>query len=255
MKINKNLLRTIVLSITCVLGISVVVLPNNTPTNVNAEQHLEDYDSYTYSGSYYDSIDFDASEGMNGDLRKSLSSYIYPKGFYTYSGSGETHLSTQLQYADEDPTNSNNMVYLYTRNSVPKSAATVNGTIIWNREHVWCQSLSNDNWGTTEGGTDILHLRPVYASTNSSRNNNPYGDTNKKTPKYYENMLYGYLSGGYFEPIDSVKGDVARIIMYLWVTYNNNSKPLNILSVFKDYNTLLTSPLTDSPNIFHPSSG
>ena len=190
-----------------------------------------------------------ASEGMNGNLRKSLSSLIYPSGFYSYSGSGTNHLSTQLQYADEDPTNSSNMVYLYTRNSVTKTAATVNSNVIWNREHVWCQSLSNDNWGTDKGGTDILHLRPTYASVNSSRGNKPYADLNHSGAKYYSDMLYGYANNTYFEPIDSVKGDVARIIMYLWVTYNNSSKPLNILSVFKDYDTLIKWHTQDKPDV------
>ena len=233
------------------LGIGVVINVNTKATKVVADQHLDDYDPYYYSGSYYSIINFNDEEGENGDLRVSLTSLIKPAGFYTYSGSGATHLSTQCQYADEDPTNPNNMVYLYTRNSVPKSDATVNGTVIWNREHVWCQSLSSGNWGTSEGGTDLLHLRPVYASTNSSRNNNPYGDTGKAKPKYYNDMLYGYLSGGYFEPIDSVKGDVARIVMYLWTTYTGwpGYSALDITKVFKNYDTMLSWHTLDKPDV------
>ena len=213
---------------------------------MRAEQHLANYDLYTYSGSYYDGIDFDAAGGMNGALRESLTSLIIPKGFYTYGKTGETHLATQLQYADEDPTNSNNMVYLYTRDSVTKNAAQS-----WNREHVWCQSLSNGNWGTSEGGTDILHLRPTYGSVNSSRGNTPYGDTNKATAKKYNNMLYGYTGGGYFEPIDAVKGDVARIVMYVWTTYTNykDYSALDILDVFQSYNTLLSWHTMDKPDV------
>ena len=243
--------RFIALSILFTLGTSLIVFTYKEPVKVEAAQYLENYDSYTYSGSYYDSIDFDAEGGMNGELRQSLTSLIIPKGFYTYTGLGETHLSTQLQYADEDPTNSGNMVYFYTRNSVPKTEATVDGATIWTREHVWCQSLSSGNWGTSEGGTDLLHLRPAYKSTNSSRNNSPYGDVKKAEPKYYQGMLYGYLKDDTFEPIDSVKGDVARIIMYLWTTYTGykNYVPLNILSVFQSYDLLLKWHTMDKPDV------
>lgn len=262
MKSNKHLLRLLAISTVFVLGISALINQNIEATKVEAEQHLSNYDLYTYSGSYYDGFDFTAEEGMNGALRQALTEKIIPEGFYKYSSSGVNTLSTQLQYCDEDPTNSNNMVYLYTRNSVAKSAATVNSTTVWNREHVWCQSLSNGNWGTDEGGTDLLHLRPVYYSVNSSRGNTPYGDINKTNPKYYDvntgkvtndntKMLFGYSNGSYFEPIDASKGDVAREVMYLWVTYTGYKtyKPLDILSVFKDYNTLLTWHTQDKPDV------
>ena len=267
MKRNKHLLKIAIISTICAMGIGLTIYHNINPTKVVAEQHLSNYDLYTYSGSYYNGINFNAEEGMDGALRLSLTNLIIPEGFYKYSSSGANTLSTQLQYCDEDPTNSNNMVYLYTRNSVPKSAARVNNADVWNREHVWCQSLSNGNWGTDEGGTDLLHLRPVYYSVNSSRGNTPYGDINKANPKYYDidkgkvtndntKMLFGYSNGDYFEPIDATKGDVAREVMYLWVAYTGYTtpggtsyKPLNILNVFKDYNTLLTWHTQDKPDV------
>ena len=224
-----------------------------------SQQHNYNYNPYTYTGNYYDTFDFDATSGMNGNLRISLTSLIRPAAFYTYSGSGVNYLSTQLQFADEDPTNSNNMVYFYTRNSVAKNAADT-----WNREHVWPQSLSNNNWGESEGGTDLLHLRPTYNSTNSSRGNTPYGDINKASPKYFDvdqlavtndsnKTLFGYCNGTYFEPLDSVKGDVARIIMYIWTTYtgwvgNKTYNSLNILSVMQSYDTLLRWHTLDQPD-------
>ena len=246
MKKTKNLIKTAIISSIFALGVGLINYKSSTVTRVEASQYLGDYDPYTYSGHYYDTIDFDAATGMNGALRQSLTTLIRPAGFYTYGSQGETHLATQLQYADEDPTNSNNMVYLYTRDSVTKNAASS-----WNREHCWPQSLSNGNWGTSEGGTDILHLRPTYGSTNSSRGNTPYGNANKATAKYYNSMLYGYTGNGYFEPIDSVKGDVARIIMYVWTTYTGykSYSALNILSVFQSYDTLLTWHTQDKPDL------
>ena len=257
MKINKNIIKIVTLATVFAVGIGTVAFNNVTPTPVAAEQHLDNYDPYYYDGTYYDSLHMEnLNDGMNGSLRTALTAKIKPAGFYTYGSTGETHLATQLQYADEDPENPSNMIYLYTRNSVKKNAASS-----WNREHVWCQSLSgldNDhrNWGTTEGGTDILHLRPTYPDVNSTRNNHPYGETSNGTPKYYNNMLFGYLQGDTFEPLASVKGDVARIIMYLWVTYTGYTKsgggtyyPLNILRVIDSYDTLIKWHTEDKPDV------
>ena len=260
MNIKKRLFKLITISTALVVGLGLAIHQNKSVTKVVADQHLDNYALYTYEGDYYDGFNFNATGGMNGALRTSLTTLIRPAGFYTYGSSGETHLSTQLQYADEDPTNSNNMVYFYTRDSVTKNAAST-----WNREHVWCQSLSNNNWGESEGGTDILHLRPTYNSVNSSRSNDPYADLNKAYPKYFDTdtlkvtnnsskMLFGYSDGTWFEPLDAVKGDVARIIMYTWTTYtgwvgNKTYNPLNILSVIESYDTLLRWHTLDKPDV------
>ena len=253
MKSKRLLSRLITLTTVVTLGVGLLFFTNGEPTRVEAAQHINNYDPYSYTGTYYqdNDVDFTAEGGTNGALRQKITSISVPKGFYTYSGNGETHLSTQLQYADEDPTDSGNMVYFYTRNSVAKTNGTVDGTIMWNREHVWCQSLSNGNWGTSEAGTDILHLRPSYESTNKSRGNTPYGNTGHATAKTYSGMNFGWTGNGYFEPLDSVKGDVARIIMYLWTTYKDykNYSDLNILSVFQSYDTLLSWHTLDKPDI------
>ena len=255
MKIKKNLFKITALSVAFTLGIGVAVYTTAAHKEADATQYNGNYAPYTYSGDYYNDINFDATGGMNGALRTSLTSLIKPQGFYTYGGGGDDHLSGVLQDADEDPTNPNNMVTFYTRDSIKKTAATVGGKVVWNREHVWCQSLSNGNWGEKQGGTDILHLRPTYASPNSTRNNHKYGDNENGTPKRYENMLYGWLEDDYFEPLDCVKGDAARIIMYVWTTYTGWSgyNPLNITNVFRDYDTLLRWHTLDKPDALEGS--
>ena len=269
MTFKKNLLKLTIAASVFVLGASLTINSNVEPSRVVAEQHLDNFASYTYTGNYYDSIDFDATGGMNGDLRTSLTTKIKPADFYIYGGSGTNRLSTQLQYADEDPTNDDNMVLFYSRDSITKTAATVDGVIQWNREHVWCKNLSNTNWSKDSGaedeaGTDILHLRPTYSGINSARSDIPFGDINKSNPKYFDpdtkkvtndtsKMLYAYSNGTYFEPLDSLKGDVARIIMYVWTTYTGyvgkkEYQPLNILSIFQSYDTLLRWHTQDRPD-------
>ena len=250
---KKSLIKIVALSAAFTLSVGVAISINNHPIGVEATQHETNYSYYKYSGTYYSTLNTSGADGLNGAFRKSLTSLIYPKGWYIYSGSGSDHLSGVLQSADEDPTNNKNMVYLYTRDSVTKSAATVNGTMIWNREHVWPQSLSINNsgtqcWGTEEAGTDILHLRPTEETTNSTRGNKLYADVNKANPQKYNGLLYGYVSGNYFEPLDDVKGDVARILMYVWTAYTDHYSGLNVTKTIKDYNTLLKWHTMDQPD-------
>ena len=114
----------------------------------------------------------------------------------------------------------------YTHETVMNFSGTV-GT--WNREHVWCQSLSNGMWGTSGGGSDMHHIRPSEASLNSTRGNNKYGvatngsEAYSKTTSGAKSKLGGYVSGSTFEPLDNVKGDVARIVMYVYTHYNTYS--------------------------------
>lgn len=217
---------------------------------VEATQHADNFDNYSYSGNYYDSITA-TGEGLNGTLRTALTDYILPKDWPTYSGtSGAKVLANLLQEADEDPTNSSNMIYLYTRDSVKKNAASS-----WNREHVWPQSLSNSCWGTGKGGSDLLHIRPTYNTTNSTRSNAIYADlsdTSSATNCVYNSMNYGRKIGSTkFEPLDSVKGDVARIVMYVWVAYKDyyGSKLPALTNVFESYDTLLKWHTLDRPDV------
>ncbi len=218
----------------------------NNAVNVQATANTDNFADYTYSGSYYDSITA-TDEGLSSNLRKQLSAKIVPAAYPTYGGSSSSNaLAYLLQEADEDPTNSSNMIYFYTRDSVKKNAASS-----WNREHVWPQSLSGSNWGTTKGGADLLHIRPTYNSTNEKRGNLKYGDLNKSgTTLTYNNMSYGWSSGNYFEPLDSVKGDAARIIMYMYVAYQNvYTSMVNITNVFESYDTLLNWHINDTPDL------
>lgn len=130
-------------------------------------------------------------------------------------------LRYDIPLTDTDPNNSSNIILLYTGKSV---SSTWDGGSTWNREHVWPKSLG---WFSEDGaGADIHHIRPTNNSANSSRGNKPYGevehtDSNKKTVSMsgYGSVHYGYATKDYFEPLDNVKGDIARIIFYLMVRY------------------------------------
>ena len=112
----------------------------------------------------------------------------------------------------------------------------------WNREHVWPQSLGGGN--TTGGGADLHHIRPSDAGVNSSRGNKKYGESGSgATEKYGTNPAVGYLGGTYnstyFEPNDDVKGDVARICLYVYVRWNSSWGADSITDVFQSIDVLL----------------
>lgn len=100
----------------------------------------------------------------------------------------------------------------------------------WNREHVWPKSLSKYNgrqlWGTDGAGSDLHHIRPSEVTMNSQRGNDKFGEVANGSPVYSKttggqnSQLGGYHAGGVFEPLDSVKGDAARIVLYIYIHYN-----------------------------------
>ena len=107
---------------------------------------------------------------------------------------------------------------LYTSHSMTESEWSP--TWSCNREHVWPKSLGGNT--TDKGGSDLHHIRPTDAGVNSLRANTPYGESN-----------------GYYEPSDNVKGDVARIILYVHVRWDSEWGATNVGSVFESVDILL----------------
>ncbi len=96
----------------------------------------------------------------------------------------------------------------------------------WNREHVWPKSLSGGLWGTNGAGADMHHIRPSEVKMNSERGNDKFGEVDgggevySKTTDGKNSRLGGHHAGGVFEPLDNVKGDAARIVLYVYTHYN-----------------------------------
>ncbi|MGP3735758.1 endonuclease I family protein [Streptomyces sp. GDS52] len=190
----------------------------------------------------YDSTYYKNAVGKTGPaLKSSLHTIISSQTKLSYSAVWDA-----LKATDQDPNNSNNVILLYSGVSRAKS---LNGGNVgnWNREHVWAKS--HGDFGTSTGpGTDIHHLRPTDVQVNSIRGN-----------KDFDNGGSAVANGGgsltdsdSFEPRNAVKGDVARMILYMAVRYeggdgwadlepnnnvNNGSNPyMGRLSVLKAWN-------------------
>ncbi|MFA7422174.1 MAG: endonuclease [Acholeplasmataceae bacterium] len=152
-------------------------------------------DPYVYTG-YYQGAD-----GLYGlDLISFLNNLISDYKYYSYDAARYI-----LDETDADPNNSNNVILVYSGESISNEWDCAGGTCVWNREHVWPQSLLDYD---TTMSSDIHNLKPSDPSYNSSRGNKYFG--NETTPQTYE-------------PRDEVKGDIARILFYMDIMYDELS--------------------------------
>ncbi|MCX5202729.1 endonuclease [Streptomyces sp. NBC_00237] len=191
-----------------------------------------------------------AAEGKSGAaLKSALHSIISAQTKLSYDQVWEA-----LKNTDQDPANSANVIELYTGKSLAK---TRNGGNVgdWNREHVWAKS--HGDFGTSAGpGTDLHHLRPEDVTVNSIRGNKDFDNGGSPVSGASGN----FTDGDSFEPRSAVKGDVARMILYMAVRYdggdgfadlepndrvNNGSLPaIGRLAVLKQWS------LQDPPSAF-----
>jgi len=163
---------------------------------------------------------YTGTEGHYGDeLKLVLHNKIKGHVRYPYSSSS-TDVWDILKDSDKDPNNSANVILVYTGYSVNAAQEYNNGNG-WNREHTWAKSHGFPNESDT-AYTDIHHLKPSDISTNADRGNldfdnggNPHYDNGSPTGNYYDSDSW--------EPRDEVKGDVARMMLYMTVRYETTS--------------------------------
>lgn len=190
----------------------------------------EDY----YTGSYtWDNLSSQSGSTLLQNLRTLMTST------HTYKSSYDD-CKNYAKYTDCQ-NGDGTVVLLYTSyvTSASKFSASSPG---WNREHVWPKSLGG--FKTTGPGADLHHIRPDDVETNSKRNNNKYGYVSNGTQTYGKlngnGICGGSFGGGYFEPLDEVKGDVARICLYIYVRYGGEySKCSAITNIFQSVDVLL----------------
>ena len=165
--------------------------------------------SETYSGSYYNSVSGQTGSTLLTSLHNLMDS---THSTYVSYSSLDSHFHSSDKYGS-------NVKCFYSGKS----------TSSYNKEHVWPQSLSGSSstqlYGEDHGGSDIHHIRPTISDYNSKRGNSMFG------PVYGSKSAIGsisysgggndYYTGNVFEPADAIKGDVARIIMYMYMHYSS----------------------------------
>ncbi|CAL2077000.1 endonuclease [Tenacibaculum sp. 190524A05c] len=134
-----------------------------------------------------------------------------------------------LKQTDLDPTNSSRVLLIYGWNDTDSDITNDRtrgrddnggGSGVWNREHVYSKSLASPNLGTSGPGADAHNLRPCDAQRNSSRSNRKFA-AGSGTPSYI-------TAQGHWFPGDEWKGDVARMMMYMYLRYGNQTLPTNV---------------------------
>ena len=142
-------------------------------------------------------------------------------------------------YTDCENGNTTYVTTLYTSYSATKDEWTSG----WNREHVWPKSIGGKPLGKeeTEGGSDLHHIRPSESGVNSTRGNDKYGEASNgsKVTSSKTGLAGGYRNGTYYEPLDNVKGDVARICLYVYVRWGSAWGADSITEVFESVDVLL----------------
>jgi endonuclease I len=194
---------------------------------------------------------YTAATGLTGQALKDKLHQIINTGLtrHDYDSCWE-----QIKYIHEDPANTNNIILIYTGYSIPKaymgSGAASSNNDYWNREHVWAQS--HGNFGTGTGpGTDLHHLMPCDISLNSSRGNLDFdiGGTAEvdNTPTEGNTTYTGCKKdGNSFEPRDADKGDIARMLFYMAVMYENKVTSAND-TIDLELNNLANGSQSGSP--------
>lgn len=169
---------------------------------------------------YYNGVDFN----LNGVLLKNaLATKITNTHVnqLTYN-----NVWNALKQTDKNPSNNNQVILVYGHEGVTTGkfsrvrAKNDNGgnNGQWNREHVYARSLGTPDLGSSGPGSDAHHIRASDVQLNGDRGNRKFtsGTGNSGTVS------------SFFYPGNEWKGDVARMMMYMYLRYGNQCLPTNV---------------------------
>lgn len=135
----------------------------------------------------------------------------------------------------------------------------------WNREHVYAKALGTpalQDGGSginSDAGEDAHHIRPADVGWNGNRDNEKFVDATGNSRDITTETWY---------PGDEWKGDVARMMMYMYLRYPTQCLPINVgngtpvatdtnmIDLFLKWNA--EDPVTvleDRRNTYHDSNG
>lgn len=89
----------------------------------------------------------------------------------------------------------------------------------WNREHTYAKSLGNPDLGTSGPGADAHHLRASDVQRNGDRGSEKFAAGSGNSHDVTSSTWY---------PGDEWRGDIARMMMYMYLRYGNRCLPKNV---------------------------
>lgn len=136
---------------------------------------------------------------------------------------------------DLDPTNSSNVLLLYgwengtdsdVTNDLSRNKSFNGGNNgEWNREHVYAKSLGTPalvdggSGSSSDAGEDAHHIRASDVQRNGDRANEKFAASTGNSHDVTSSTWY---------PGDQWKGDVARMMMYMYLRYGTQCLPKNV---------------------------
>lgn len=173
---------------------------------------------------YYDDVDLSLS-GMA--LKNELATKIISTHTNTLSYTPEVWEA--LKIIDLEIGSSTDVLLVYGYNDTDGDVTTDrtrykhdNGGSVgdWNREHTYPKSLGTPDLGTSGPGADAHMLRASDVQRNGMRGSKKFKDAsgNSRT-----------IDSDFWYPGDEWKGDIARIMMYMYLRYDDRCYPNNVI--------------------------
>mgnify|MGYP001216769117 FL=1 len=196
---------------------------------------------------YYSSIDFNQNGALlRGQLSELILNTHHTNISYTSSSTDTWDI---IRMSDLEFENSSDVLLIYGYNDDDgqfitdrtrykyDTCHTSSCIGLWNREHVFARSLANPNLTTFEPGpgTDVHNLRAADSQKNTQRSNRLFTNGNGNSTIIDNN----------FYPGDEWKGDVARIIMYMYLRYPGQCEATDTA-----IGSITYAPENDMPDLF-----
>lgn len=222
-QIKRNPVRTVVVGLLLLIVISLGViylyvngylddfLNTNRPIKYELvhEQNELGYYYYTNLG-FEENGYYESTQDLIGDDLMNELSVIINTNFNPVSYGDARYI---LSFSDRNPNDNNNSVRGIYDNDVISTTWIGQGAGAWQREHVWPNSklgIPRVNNSSKNQGSDLHNLRAI-TGINQTRSN-----------RYFTNGSGAAVTVGTeaFYPGDDHKGDVARILLYMFLKYD-----------------------------------
>ncbi|NND63484.1 MAG: endonuclease I, partial [Flavobacteriaceae bacterium] len=173
--------------------------------------------------SYYNDVNLNLTgQALYTELQQKISQ---ASASFTY---GE--IRDVVKITDEDPSNFNNVLLVYGYNDGDGNCTTDRTrdkddfgglSCEYNREHVFARGNANPPMGSVDNNStgiaaDPHNVRPSDQQMNNNKGNKKFADGNGNA---------GNVGSGNWYPGDEWKGDVARMMMYMYTRYGDRCLP------------------------------